>query len=199
MGIKTILYLLLLCSLYSCSYSKKFTNSYYRENKELLQSIQQRFKHEYDQHPFSIEIKDKAFKTVALEIITDSIRYIYSLPADSPALQDTLEKYRLNAVAVTAIIRDMQKIHCTWLTNLDYYEKLQKRYLVFVSIRHKQLESLFRKDKYFTLAFFNSPQPFDEKGRLLDRRDRKRLRKINGAVLFRIDDKTGYALTSTFR
>lgn len=199
---RSFFYIILLgmfCSLASCSYSKKFTNEYFAENKSTFQSIQQRYKTEYDQHPFSIEIKDKGFKTVGLEIITDSIRYIYSFPIGDRSLDDTLTKYRFNNAVVHGIIADMQKVHCTWLTNLDYYESLQKKYLVFLSIRHRRLESVFRKDKYFTLAFFNTPQPFDDRGRLLDRKDRKQLRKINGAVLFRLDSKTGYALTATFR
>jgi hypothetical protein len=199
LNIYCILFAFLFFSLASCSYSKKFTNEYYQENRELLQSIQQRYKSQYDEHPFSIEIKDKTFKTVGLEIITDTIRYIYSFDIADQSMQDTLTKYRFNASIVNSIIEDMQKIHCTWLTNLDYYESLQKKYLVFLSIRHKKLESIFRKDKYFTLAFFNTPQPFDNKGRMLDRKDRKQLRKINGAVLFRLDNKTGYALTATFR
>jgi hypothetical protein len=165
----------------------------------MLQSIQQRYKTQYDEHPFSIEIKDKSFKTVGLEIITDTIRYIYSFEIQDPSLQDTLTKYGFNAAVINSLIGDMQKIHCTWLTNLDYYESLQKKYLVFLSIRHRKLESVFRKDKYFTLAFFNTPQPFDNRGRMLDRKDRKQLRKINGAILFRLDPKTGYALTSHFR
>jgi hypothetical protein len=195
----TITGLCIALALLSCSSGKKFTESYYKENETILLSMKHRFKQQYDEHPFSLEIKDKKFKQVGLEIITDSIRYIYNFPVDDLSLTDTLQKYKFNAVLVTAIIHDMQKTHCTWLTNLDYYEKLEKKYLVFASVRHRKLESVFRKDKYFTLAFFDFPQPFDKKGRLLDRRDRKQLRRINGAALYRMNDKVAYALTAHFR
>ncbi|MBC7948214.1 MAG: hypothetical protein H7Y42_10075 [Chitinophagaceae bacterium] len=188
-----------IASLSSCAYSKKFTASYYAENKDLFHSLQERYKQQYDKQPFSVEIKDKLSKEVGLEIITDSLRYIYGLSSEGSALTDTLRKYGFNVDLTMGIIRDMQKLNCTWLTNLDYYDRLQKKYTVFVSIRHKQLESTFKKDKYFTLAMFNTPQPFDEKGRMLDNRDRKQLRKLNGAILFKLDDRTGYALTATFR
>lgn len=197
--IQVILWLACCNLLLSCSYSKKFTNTYYQENKAQFQSLQQRFKQLYNQQPFSAAIKDKQFNTVSIEINTDSIRYIYDFMIDSQALKDTLQKYRFNVDATMQLIHDMQKLNCTWLTNLDYYDRLQQKYLVFVSVRHRRLEPTLRRDKYFTLAFFNTPQPFDEKGRMLDNRDRKQLRKINGAVMFKLDERTGYALTATFR
>lgn len=194
-----IVYSLAFFVLPSCSYSKKFTHSYYRENEPLLQSMEQRFKQLYREHNFSLEIKDKNFEQVGLEIISDTLRYIYDFSIDEPSLTDTLYKYKFNAPAVVDLVHDMQKTHCTWITNLDYYEKQEKKFLVFISIRHRRLESVFKKDKYFTLAFFDSPQPFDKNGRLLDKKDRRELRKINGAILFRINDKVGYALNDKFR
>ncbi len=183
----------------SCSYSKKFTEDYYIENEEMLVSIKQRFRSHYQERPFSIEIKDKAAEQVGLEIITDTVRYIYTFHVNDPALADTMRKYQFNIPFMFDLIDDMRKTHCTWLTNLDYFEDLKKQHLVFLSIRHYRLESLFKKDKYFTLAFFENPQPYDQKGRLLDRANRKELRRINGAVLFRMKDKTAYALSSDFR
>ena len=194
-----IVWSLAFCLLLSCSYSKNFTNNYYRENETLLQSMKQRFKQLYEEHNFSLEIKDKSFKQVGLEIISDTLRYIYDFSIDDPSLIDTLYKYKFNASEIVSLINDMQKTHCTWITNLDYYEKQEKKFLVFISIRHRKLESVFKKDKYFTLAFFNSPQPFDKNGRLLDKKDHRQLRKINGAILFRINDKVGYALNDKFR
>jgi hypothetical protein len=191
--------LAVLFSTISCSYSKEFPRTYYAENSEVLQSIKQRYKQNYNQHPFSLEIRDKAFEQLGLEMILDTIRYIYSFQIKDPSLADTLHRYGYKARDVLELIHDMQQVQCTWLNNLDYYENLEKKYLVFLSIRHRKLESVWRKDRYFTLAFFDTPQPFDEKGRLLDRKNRKQLRKINGAVFYKIDDRTGYALTTHFR
>lgn len=194
-----IILALLLSGGLSCSYSKKFTNSYYQQNEAMLLSIRQRFEAMYDKQPFSLELKDKTFQRIGLEIITDSIRYIYNFRLDEPYLLDTLYKYKFDAKEVGELIDDMQKAHCTWITHLDYYEKREKKELLFISVRHKKLEAFLQPEKYFTLAFFNQAQPFDEKKRLLDNEDYTELRKINGEVFRSITDSVFYALTRKFR
>lgn len=188
-----------LCFFLSCSYSKKFTQNYYRENETTLQSIRQRFKELYDKHPFSLELKDKTLNNIGMEIHTDSIKYIYSFRMDEPFLLDTLYKYQFDVKAMSELINDMQKAHCTWITNLDYYEKRQKKYLVFISVRDKELDAFLRPEKYFTLVFFDQPQPFDDKGRLLDNEDLEKMRKINGSIFRKINDRVYYALSGQFR
>ena len=100
---------------------------------------------------------------------------------------------------MSELINDMQKAHCTWITNLDYYEKRQKKFLVFISVRDKKLDAFLRSEKYFTLAFFDQPQPSDVKGRLLDKEDLENPRKINGSVFWKINDSVFYALSGQFR
>jgi hypothetical protein len=191
--------LLCTCVFFSCSYSKKFTNTYYQENDSTFQSIKYRFKELYEQHPFAVEMKDKQFHYIGFEIITDSIKYIYNFDVDEPRFTDTLQKYRFNVKAVTSLIRDMQNVHCTWITNLDYYENGQKKFLVFISIRHTSLKAFLRPEKYFTLAFFDRPQRFDVKGRLLDNQDRKTLFKVNGGLFRKINERVCYSLSASFR
>jgi len=124
---------LFLCLGFSCSYSKKFTQNYYRENETTLQSIRQRFEQLYDKKPFSLELKDRKLSRIGMEIHTDSIKYIYSFRTDEPFLLDTLHKYQFDVKAISDLINDMQKAHCTWITNLDYYEKKQKKFLIHFS------------------------------------------------------------------
>jgi hypothetical protein len=191
--------IIFLCLIVSCTHSKKFTQNYYKENETTLQSIRQRFRELYDKHPFSLELKDRNLKYIGMEIHTDSIKYIYNFRTDEPHLLDTLYKYQFDVKAMSELINDMQKAHCTWITNLDYYEKRQKKFLVFISVRDKKLEAFLRPEKYFTLAFFDQPQPFDEKGRLLDNEYLEKMRKINGSVFRKINDKVYYALSSQYR
>lgn len=193
-----IIILVLASTAVSCSYSKKFTETYYKENEEVLQSIMTRYKELYEKHPFSVEIKDKDFAKIGFEIITDTIKYVYTFDHE-PALIDTLEKYKFDVQAVSTLINDMQRVHVTWLTNLDYYEKGQEKYLVFMSMRHRKLKAFLKAEKYFTLAFFDSRQTYDEKGRLLDKVDRKNIFKINGGVFFKLNDRVCYSVAGNFR
>jgi hypothetical protein len=183
----------------SCSPSKKFTRGYYSINEAKMQSILQRYKKIYDGRPFSLEFKNEAQSRISIEIHTDSIKYIYNFKLDEPFLQDTLRKYNFDARAMNQLISDMQKTHCTWINNLDYYERREKKYLVFLSVRDKKLDAFLSSEKYFTLVFFEQKQPVDEKGRLLDNDDRKKMRRINGEIFRRINDKVFYAVTGHFR
>ncbi len=191
--------MLFLCTFLACSNTKKFTHNYYRENESILLSVRDRFKGLYDKTPFSLEIKGINLKSIGMEIHTDSIKYIYSFRMDEPYLFDTLLKYQFDVKAMSVLINDMQKTHCTWITNLDYYENMEKKFLVFISVRDKKLNTFLRSEKYFTLVFFEQPQPFDEKGRLLDKEDLKAIRLINGGVFRKINDKVGYALAGNYR
>lgn len=190
---------LLACSFLSCSYSKKFSNTYYQENDSLFQSIQTRYKILYEKHPFSVAIKDKAFERIGFEILTDSIKYIYEFGITEPRLEDSLIKYQFDVGGITDLLNDMQRAHCTWITNLDYYENRDKKFLVFISVRHKQLKAFLRSEKYFTLAFFDETQHYDEKGRLLDNGDAKKFRKINGGLFRKINDRVCYSMSANFR
>ncbi|MET0635405.1 MAG: hypothetical protein ABWZ25_05230 [Chitinophagaceae bacterium] len=185
--------------LISCNHSRKFTQNYYKENQSTIQSIRNRFNAIYDQQPFSLELKDKYLQRIGLEIITDSIKYIYAFNVNESNLVDTLRKYRFDIESMGKLIVDMQRAHCTWITNLDYYENREKKELLFLSVRHKALEVFLKPEKYFTLALFNQPQPVDEKKRLLDKESVNQLRKINGKVYRSINPEIFYAVTDSYR
>lgn len=194
-----IILFFLFCTVISCSYSKKFTQNYYKKNETTLQSIRQQFKGLYDKHAFSLELKDQQLRQIGIEIQTDSIKYIYNFRTDEPYLLDTLYKYKFDVKPMSILINDMQKANCTWITNLDYYEKRKKKFLVFISVRHKELNAFLRPEKYFTLVFFDEPQPYDDKGRLLDKEDLEKPRKINSSIFWKINDRVFYALSGQFR
>ncbi len=183
----------------SCSYSKAFTKKYYSKNEEQLQLINTNFKKLYKGHPFSLELKDKQLQTIGLEIHTDTVRYIYTFQLDEPYLLDTLVKYKLDVKIVSELINAMQKTGCTWVSNIDYYENYEKKYLLFMSVRSKRLEAFLKPEKYYTLIFFEEPQPYDTKGRLIDKADKKNNRRINDQVFHKVTEKVFYAITDNYR
>lgn len=183
----------------SCTYSRKFTNEYFQENETRLESIRKRYKALYEKNPFSLELKDPQLNRIGLEIHTDSVRYVYTFRTDEPYLIDTLYKYNYDVKAISELINDMQQAHCTWITNLDYYERRQRKYMVFLSVRHKKLNSFLRPEKYFTLAFFDESQVSDEKGRLMDNEFPDKVRKINSSTFRKLKDMVFYALSKQFR
>jgi hypothetical protein len=68
-----------------------------------------------------------------------------------------------------------------------------------MSIKPVALKAPFSYSKYYILTYFSQPQYFDNEGRLLDKRKRRRLRKINGEIFRRINDKVCYTISGKFR
>lgn len=193
-----IVMLLSVVFLFSCS-PKNISTKYYYENEKTLDRIEESYKELYPLGPFSIGFTSRNFKTISLEIITDSLSYIYEFGIDEPRLTDTLKAYKLDAAKINTLIKEMHDIRCTWITYSDYYVDEKKHNLILMSIKPTALKPLFSYAKYYVLTYFEQPQYFDSEGRLLDRRTRRRLRKINGEVFRRINSKVCYAVTGHFR
>ena len=184
--------------LFSCS-AKNISTGFYYQNKKVLDAIQTSYKALYKEKPFTIAFTDKLFRTVSLEIITDTLTYIYEFEINEKRLSDTLYKYKIDAAATSRLIGLMASIHCTWINNFDYYVDEKKQSLIFISIKPVASHSHFSEKKYYILTYYSQPQHFDSEGRLLDKRKLRRLRKINGEIFRRINDKVCYTISSEFR
>jgi hypothetical protein len=184
--------------MFSCS-PKNISTRYYFQNKTALDKIEETYKKLYPQQPFNIAFTDKSFTTVSLQIITDTLNYIYLFEVNEPRLTDTLNKYHLDATKVVELIKQIQAIHCTWINNYDYYVDEKKNSLIFMSIKPVMLSTPFSNKKFYILTYFPQPQYFDSTGHLLDKRKLSRLRKINGEIFKRINDKVCYTISSDFR
>lgn len=195
--------LIFVCSLsvllLSCAYPKNFSYNFYRDNENTLVTLKDRFKKIYSTQSFSILFEEKKFAQIAFEHITDTAKYIYRFNINQPSTKISLEALGFDGTEMMEFIHDLKKVGCTWITNLDYYENYEKRYLVLMAVRNKALNKKFKGESYCTLAFFEKSQPFDDKGRFLDRSEKKRKRQINGSYLYRLNDKVGFAITRHYR
>lgn len=183
----------------SCASRKVFSTNYYFENEKALTEIAQSYKDLYQQNHFSVAFTDRSFSFISLEIITDSIKYIYEFGVEEPRLQDSLIKYGMPAKRITDLVMKMRSIHCIWINNLDYYSNGQKQSLVFMSIRQVAIHLPFTYEKFYVLTFYAQPQYFDSEGRLLERRRLRKLRRINDEIFRRINDKVAYTISERFR
>lgn len=196
--IHTIIFAVLTGFIFSCS-PKNISTKYYYQNEKVLDRIEETYKELSRQSPFTIGFTDKKFKTFSLEIITDTLSYIYEFEINEPRLTDTLIAFHLNAKKIIRLVQQMKVIRCTWIKNYDYYVDEKKNTLIFMSIKPVALNASFSYKKYYTLTYFQQPQYFDNEGRLLDKRKLRRLRKINGEVFKRINDKVCYTISGKFR
>ncbi len=185
--------------LFSCASRKTFSTRYYVENEKTLTEIEQSYKSIYEKRHFSLAFTDRSFNYISLEILTDSIKYIYEFEIKEPRLKDTLVKYGFPVVKMDSLINQMRNIHCSWINNLDYYSNNQRHSLVFMSIRQVAIHLPFTNEKYYILTFYSQPQYFDSEGRLLNSRRVRKLRKINDDIFRRINDKVAYTVSERFR
>lgn len=182
----------------SCS-PKTISTKYYYQHEKVLTRIEESYKKLNQAAPFTVAFTDRGFKTVLLEMITDTLSYKYEFGLDEPRLTDTLVKFHYNAAKVVELMQQMQSIRCTWINKLDYYVDEQKNSLIYMSIKAVALKAPFSYQKYYTLTYFPQPQYFDSTGQLLDKRKLRRLRKINGEIFKRINDKVCYTISGNFR
>jgi hypothetical protein len=184
----------------ACNSRKLFSTRYYFENESTVSKLEKSYRHLYAVQPFSVGFTDRSFNTISLEIITDSIKYIYEFPlTDTVRLQDSLVKYRIPDKETLTLINEMRSIKCIWINRLDYYTNNEERSLVFMSIRPVAVHLPFTPEKYYILTFYAQPQYFDSEGRLLANRRLRKLRRVNGEIFRRINDKVCYTISEKFR
>ncbi|HEY6899498.1 MAG TPA: hypothetical protein VI233_02600, partial [Puia sp.] len=172
-----ILFFAALVQTWSCT-SLNITN-YYHKHRSTLDSIESVYKTAYAKKPFSIEFTDRPFSRLSLELITDSLTYIYEYTIGEPRIQDTLLRFGYDTAAINNIITNMRSMECTWIDNLDYYTDERKHSLIYISLWPRGFNSPFVNKKYYILTYFQQPQYFDSEGRLLVGRRLRRIRKIN--------------------
>jgi hypothetical protein len=93
----------------------------------------------------------------------------------------------------------MRESKVTWINSFDYYVNDQPLQLIILSIKPVTIRYIFSPPKYVALAYFRTAQFFDEKGRLLDSRRTKQVRKIKDQVFYKITDRICYTITEKYR
>jgi len=196
--IRCLLLLIISLALFSCS-TKIVSTNYYQEHRGTVDSIESRYEKLNTIKPFSLAFTDKEFNIVSIEMTSDTLTRIYEFNFSEKRLADTLLKYNYDTTGVFYLIRKMQLTKVTWVNSFDYYINDQPRQLIILSIKPKTIRYLFSPPKYIALAYFRTSQSFDEKGRLLDGRRSKVIRKIKGQVFYRITDRICYTIMEKYR
>lgn len=185
----------------SCTTSKVYPVQYYEEHKTLLHETEEFYNKATKQNLIAIAFTDLGYNDISLELKTDSVRYIYDFYYAEKRMNDTLQKFGYDSALINKIIRNMRSMGSTWINTMDYYVDGKKQLLLFVSAPVKQFSPLplLQKRKYYLFNFYRQPQYYDEKGRLLDKKTVRQLRKVNNEVFWRINEKVCYTISGKFR
>lgn len=182
----------------SCS-TRIISNKYYQEQRGSVDSIESRYERLNALKPFAVAFTDKELNIISLEMISDTLTRIYEFNSYDQRLADTLLKYNYDSAGIYYLIRKMQQTKVTWINSVDYYVNDQPQQLIYLSIKPITIRYIFSPPKYIALGYFRTAQSFDEKGRLLDNRRSKKIRKIKGQVFYRITDRICYTITDKYR
>ena len=182
----------------SCS-TRIISNKYYQEQRGTVDSIESRYEKLNAIKPFAVAFTDKELNIISLEMISDTLTRIYEFNTYDQRLADTLLKYNYDSAGIYYLIRKMQQTKVTWINSVDYYVNDQPQQLIYLSIKPVTIRYIFSPPKYIALGYFRTAQSFDEKGRLLDNRRTKKIRKIKGQVFYRITDRICYTITDKYR
>jgi hypothetical protein len=182
----------------SCS-TRIISNNYYQEKKGTVDSIESRYEKLNARKPFAIAFTDKKLNIISLEMISDSLTRIYEFNSGEQRLGDTLLKFNYDTAGIYYLIRKMQQTKVTWINSVDYYVNDQPQQLIYLSIKPVTIRYLFSPPRYIALGYFRTAQSFDEKGRLLDNRRTKKVRKIKGQVFYKITERICYTVTDKYR
>jgi hypothetical protein len=181
----------------SCT-SLNITN-YYHRHRPTLDSIEMVYRKAYQKKHFSIEFTDRPFDHVSLELVTDTLTYIYEYTVGEPRMQDTLLKFGYDTASINHLITNMRSMECTWVNNLDYYTEETKHSLIYISLWPRIFNLPFVNKKYYILTYFSQPQYFDNAGNLMTGRRLRRIRKVNGEVFRKINARVCYTVSAQFR
>ena len=182
----------------SCS-TRIISNKYYQEQRGTVDSIESRYEKLNAIKPFAVAFTDKELNIISLEMISDTLTRIYEFNTYDQRLADTLLKYNYDSAGIYYLIRKMQQTKVTWINSVDYYVNDQPQQLIYLSIKPVTIRYIFSPPKYIALGYFRTAQSFDEKGRLLDGRRTKEVRKIKGQVFYKITDRICYTITEKYR
>ena len=182
----------------SCS-TRIISNNYYQEQKGTVDSIESHYEKLNAVKPFALAFTDKDLDIVSIEMISDTLTRIFEFGVNEERLKDSLLKYGYNVNDVYYLINKMQQTKITWINSVDYYVNDQPQQLIYLSIKPVTIRYIFSPPRYIALGYFRTAQSFDEKGRLLDNRRTKRVRKIKGQVFYRITDRICYTITDKYR
>jgi len=182
----------------SCS-TRIISNNYYQEQKGTVDSIESHYEKLNAKKSFALAFTDKDLDIVSIEMISDTLTRIFEFGVNEERLKDSLLKYGYNVNDVYYLINKMQQTKITWINSVDYYVNDQPQQLIYLSIKPVTIRYIFSPPRYIALGYFRTAQSFDEKGRLLDNRRTKRVRKIKGQVFYRITDRICYTITDKYR
>ena len=172
---------------FSCTTARK-SAKYYDQNKAAIKELRNYFEILYKQQPFAAGFTDKSFKYYAMQIVTDTLRSIYTNDTREKELWDNIYKFNYDTALLKKMAVKMKEVKCLWIGRSAYYMDEQKMPFTFISFGSALIEKPFVEDKYYILVFLDRKL---EHAELEDR--------VKKGKLVPVDDLVYYTIGSSYR
>ncbi|GAO45154.1 hypothetical protein [Flavihumibacter petaseus] len=130
---------------------------YYRENREDIEEMIRLYDQSYRHQPFSAGFTDKSYRYYVMEVVTDTVRYIYDTEYDEWRLYGTIMRYNYDTASLRKISQLMEKTKCLWISKTSFFVEEKRETVTYLSFRSAKTVHPFVENKYYILVFLNQP------------------------------------------
>jgi hypothetical protein len=180
--------ILLACFTGCFTASKGKSADYYRENRAALEDLRNQYEKLYSHQPFSAGFTDKSYSYFAMEVKTDTVRYIYNTEKNSQQVARLIHRFDYDTAQLRAFAIKMKELKCLWLSKSTFFVNEQRETVTFLSFDAAAGNKPFVEQKYYILIFLNHP--------IMSQEFEKRIKKGN---LVKIDELVYYRIGNGYR
>ena len=152
---KTWVFLLFAATgLCACSFqSERKSEKYYIKYADAIEELKRDYEKLYRVQPFSFGFTDRSYKHYAMEVTTDTLRYVYNSEVSRSKMYETIQKFNYDTVILKRMSDRMKEIKCLWLTKPSFFLDGVKESITTLSFRSVSVEKPFVENKYYILIF----------------------------------------------
>ena len=94
--------------------------SYYLKHKTEITEILNSYHILYNQQPFSCGFTDRSYKYFVMQIITDTVRYIYNTEMNKAALYKVLGQVHYDTTRLRSMANQMKAMKLLWMGKISF-------------------------------------------------------------------------------
>lgn len=163
----------------------KKSQRFYEKNQASIVKAFQLYGQLYKTQPLSLGFQDRNFKYQAIEIKTDTVRYVLNNEQASYIFPMAIEGFRYDTGQLRALYDTLKSMRCFWMGADKAYGKDRSYNVYFLSFGSVQGGNPFLDREYYNLVWID-PQFFkDNPGMNLER---KGFSRIKDNVFYTISD-----------
>lgn len=180
----SVVLLLVACAPKGAKKSQRF----YFKNEQSIVKIFGLYADLYRTQPLSLGFNDRAFKFPAIEIKTDTQRYVLNAEQSSYIFPMAVEAFKYDTLALRQLYDSLRSLRCFWMGADKAYGKTKSYNVYFLSFGSVQGGNPFLDRKYYNLVWID-PLFFKENPDI----------DLSRKGFTRVKDNIFYAITGHYR